>query len=175
MKKLLAMIIALCLVTGMAAQDEQGAKGDSHTMWLGGKVTFGSMSNRDVTIGPGFGVMLGEKIGIGTSVLFSIGNDGYSWGLEPYFRFYIPVVDQFSFYGDAFMGIGGGDNNTALDGGYYSTFDFGARAGLQYWFTPRWSVAASTNIVTYSRNNGSGEFGAGVSFNSVIFSLFFHF
>ncbi len=110
-------------------------------MWLGGKVTFGSMSNRDVTIGPGFGVMLGEKIGIGTSVPFSIGNDGYSWGLEPYFRFYIPVVDQFSFYGDAFMGIGGGDNNTALDGGilfYLMISGQGRFAVLVYAKMVRW-------------------------------------
>ena len=179
MKKLLAFLAALFLVAGVLAQDEQektsGNEGDTPTMWLGGEVTFGSMSNLDFTFGPSYGIMVGENIAVGATLIFSSGNNAYEWGLEPYFRYYLPVVDQFSFYGDAFLGIGGGDNATDLDGGDYNTLDFGARVGLQYWFVPRWSVAASTNILTYTSTNNNGEFGAGVSFNTVHFSLFFHF
>ena len=171
MKKLMAFALGLLLVTGVSAQNEQ----KSPRMWLGGKVTVGSMSSMDVTFGPGFGLMISEKMGLGGSMLFSIGNNAYEWGFEPYFRFYIPVVDQFSFYGDGFVGISGGDVNTEIDAGDYFTFDVGARAGLQYWFTPSWSVAASTNIITFSTTDGNRKFGAGISFNSVYFSLFFHF
>ena len=179
MKKLLAFTVALAIMAGVVAQDEQEKtsvnEGDKPTMWLGGEVTFGSMSNLDFTFGPSYGLMLSENIAVGAALVFSSGDNAYEWGLEPYFRYYLPVVDQFSFYGDAFLGIGGGDNATNLDGGDYSTLDFGARVGLQYWFVPSWSVAASTNVLTYTSTNNNGEFGAGVSFNTVHFSLFFHF
>jgi hypothetical protein len=179
MKKLLVFTMALFFVAGMFAQDEQEQtnenKGDSPTMWLGGELTFGSMSNLDFTFGPSFGILIGNNMGVGGALLFSSGNSAYEWGLEPYFRYYLPVADQFAFYGDAFFGIGGGDNDTDFDGGDYNWLDFGVRAGLQYWFVPRWSVAASTNILTYTSTNNDGEFGAGVSFNTVNFALFFHF
>ncbi len=179
MKKLMAITLALFIAAGILAQNETGdtgnRQGNKPDMWLGGAVTFGSMSNLDFTFGPNFGLMVGNNIGVGASLLFSSGNSAYSWDFEPYFRYYLPVADQFSFYGDAFFGIGGGDMNTNLDGGDYNTLDFGVRAGLQYWFVPRWSVAASTNILTYNSTDNEGEFGAGVNFNSINFALFFHF
>ena len=131
MKKLFVLAMALFLVAGVLAQDEQEQttenKGDSPTMWLGGGVTFGSMSDLDFTLGPSFGILVGKNMGVGGTLLFSSGNSAYEWGVEPYFRYYLPVADQFSFFGDAFFGVGG------------------------------------------------GEFGAGVSFNTVNFALYFHF
>lgn len=181
MKKSIAFIISLFLITGALAQNqpeqetESSTRGDRPAMWVGGEVTFGSMSDLDFTFGPSFGLLFAEKMGAGAALIFSSGNSAYEWGLEPYFRYYLPVADQFSFYGDAFVGFGGGDNNTDADGGDYNYFDFGVRAGLQYWFVPGWSIAASTNILEYTSINNDGEFGAGVSFNSIQFSLFFHF
>ena len=179
MKKLLAVTMALMMAAGVLAQDEQENRSSNQDgkpdMWLGGSVTFGSMSSLDFTFGPNFGLLITDNMGVGASLLFSSGNSAYAWGFEPYFRYYLPVADQFSFYGDAFFGIGGGDNNTNFDGGDYNTLDFGIRAGLQYWFVPRWSVAASTNILNYSSTNNEGEFGAGVNFSSINFALFFHF
>jgi hypothetical protein len=178
--KTLYAITLLCLFSlHLVAQEEQQAttasNGKKPAMWLGGEVTFGSMSSRDFTFGPDFGLMIGKNIGVGSMLMFSSGNSSFAWGVEPYFRYYLPVADQFKFYGDAFIGVGGGDNNTDIDGGDFNTLDFGARAGLQYWFTPKWSVAASTNILSYTSTNNNGEFGAGINFNSVWFSLFFHF
>ena len=179
MKKLLVLTMALFIAAGLMAQDEQAQTGetkeDSPTMWIGGEVTFGSMSDLDFTFGPNFGIMVANNMAVGGTLLFSSGNSAYEWGLEPYFRYYLPVADQFSFYGDAFFGFGGGDNNTDFDGGDYNYLDFGIRAGLQYWFVPRWSVAASTDILNYSSINNDGEFGGGVSFNTVNLALFFHF
>ncbi len=179
MKKLLIFTMALFFAVGLIAQDEQEQttddKENSPTMWVGGEVTFGSMSDLDFTFGPSFGIMVAKNMAVGGTLLFSSGNSAYEWGLEPYFRYYLPVADQFSFFGDAFFGFGGGDNSTETDGGNYNYFDFGVRAGLQYWFVPKWSVAASTNILQYSSVNNDGEFGAGVSFNTVNLALFFHF
>ena len=179
MKKLLAFTVALFIMAAVVAQNEpeqtSDSDGDSPTMWVGGEVTFGAMSNLDFTFGPNFGIMVAKNMAVGGTLLFSSGNSAYEWGLEPYFRYYLPVADQFSFFGDAFFGFGGGDNSTDTDGGDYNYLDFGVRAGLQFWFTPRWSMAASTDILNYNSVNNDGEFGAGVSFNSVSFALFFHF
>jgi len=178
MKKFLALTMVLFLVAGAAAQDEQENENGNKNrpaMWLGGEVTFGSMSDLDFTFGPNFGLMINDNMGVGAALVFSSGDNAYEWGLEPYFRYYLPVADQFSFYGDGFIGFGGGDTDTDFDGGDYNYFDFGVRVGLQYWFVPSWSIAASTNILTYNSTDNEGEFGAGVNFNTVQFSLFFHF
>ena len=176
MKKLLAMTVGLLLMTGAFAQDEAGSNTeDTPGMWLGGEVTFGGMSARDFTFGPNFGIMLGDQIGVGGTVMFSSGDNSNAWNIEPFVRYYLPVVDRFSFFGDAFIGLGGGDNNTGADGGDYNTLDFGARVGLQFWFTPRWSMAASSNVLEYYSTDGDGEFGLGVDFSAVNFSFFFHF
>jgi len=179
MKKLVAFALGLFMVAVVLAQEGQDEgnrnKAERPGMWLGGQVAFGSMSSLDFTFGPNFGLMIGEHAGVGATLLFSSGDNAFEWGLEPYFRYYLPVIDQFSFYGEAFFGVGGGDNATNLDGGDYNTLDFGARAGLQFWVVPRWSLAASSNIFMYNSTNNNGEFGAGLNLNTVRFSLFFHF
>ena len=178
MKKILAFTIGILLVTTVVAQDEpenNSSDGDSPKMWLGDQVTFGNMSSKDFTIGPHFGIMINDKIGAGGTLTFSSGNNSNVWGLNPYIRYYLPVVDKLSFYGDGFIGIGGGDNDTTVDGGEYNTLNFGARVGLQYWFSPKWSIAASNNVLLYNSTNGNGDFGAGVDFSTVNFSFFFHF
>ena len=71
MKKLLVFTFGLLLMTTAVAQDEQetqsSGSGDSPTMWLGGEVTFGSMSDRDFIFGPSFGILFNEKMGVGKS------------------------------------------------------------------------------------------------------------
>ncbi len=91
MQKLLTIAMALFMVAAVMAQDEQESKsssGDSPSMWLGGEITFGSMSDLDFTFGPSFGLMLGERIGAGATLLFSSGNNANRWGLEPYIRYH---------------------------------------------------------------------------------------
>lgn len=179
MKKLLAISMALLFGASVLAQEVQEKANDSskddYKMWVGGEVTFGAMSDLDFTFGPSFGIMVANNMAVGGTLLFSSGNNAYEWGLEPYFRYYLPVADQFAFYGDAYFGFGAGDTNTDFDGGDYNMLDFGVRAGLQFWFTPRWSMAASTDILNYTSYNNDGEFGAGISFNTVSFAFFFHF
>ena len=165
------MALAMFLVSAVFAQEEESPR-----MWAGGELTFGSLSARQVTIGPSWGMMLTDELGVGASIYFSAGDDSFAWGFDPYARYYIPVVDKFSFYGDAYVGLGGGNNNTAIEGheGYFS-FSVGARVGLQYWFTSSWSIAASTRVLDFTLLDGDASFGGGLNANSVNFSLFWHF
>jgi hypothetical protein len=171
MKILLSLSLALILVASVAAQDD----GESNKFWIGGKAAFGAMAAQDFTIGPSFGLMLTKVIAAGIVPTFSGGNNTSAWNIEVHGRYYVPVVESFSFYSDAFVGLGGGDIATNVDGGEYNTLDFGVRAGFQYWFAPKWSVAASSNVLLYTSSDGDGEFGAGVDFSAVNFSFFFHF
>ena len=185
MKKLLLIVAGLLLMINVQAQDENGDAskthdhGHGHGMWIGGSAGFGSLASGgyDYTIAPSWGMMINDNMGFGVTVEYSGGNDQSYLGLIPYFRYYIPVTDNFKFYGDGFVGYSSWDNDTTVDGGDGDNLNLGVKAGLQYWFTPKWSIAASTNILQYDTDNGKGEgeFGVGVDFSAVNFSLFFHF
>ena len=165
-------------MTTIIAQVEEAnstSTAESPKMWLGGEIAFGNLSNRDFLFGPVFGIMINDKMGVGGTLMYSGGNNSNAWGIGPFFRYYLPVIDKFSFYGDAFLDIGGGDNATNIDGGEYNTLDFGARAGFEYWFTTRWSITASSNVFIYQSTDGNGDFGLGVNFNTVNLSFYFHF
>ncbi|MCK4921863.1 MAG: hypothetical protein KAS71_12510 [Bacteroidales bacterium] len=179
MKKILTFALSLLFVTTIVAQNGQEPRNnqssDSPRMWIGGGVAFGNLSSRDFTVAPNFGMLIKDNIGFGGTIFLSSGNNSSAWDLQPYIRYYIPVDDRISFFGDGFVGIGGGDIITGVDGGEYSTLDFGARAGIQYWFTQRWSMTASNNVLVYNSIDGAGDFGMGLDFSSLNFSFFFHF
>jgi len=125
--------------------------------------------------------MFNDNMGFGLSLGYSGGNDKTRLDLTPYFRYYIPVTDNFKFYGDGFVGYSSWDDDTTNDDDKHEgdNVNLGVKAGLQYWFTPKWSIAASTNVLQYDtkdrKDNGDGDFGIGIDFNTVNFSLFFHF
>lgn len=179
MKKLVLIIGAMLLMINVQAQDQTNKQKGSHGMWIGGSAGFGSLasSGYDYTIAPSWGMTFNENMGFGITVEYSGGNDKTKLALEPYFRYYIPVVENFKFYGDAFLGYSSWDNDTTDDKGSSNDVNIGVKAGLQYWFTPKWSVAASTNVLQYNTDNGNGEgeLGLGLNFNTVNLSLFFHF
>ena len=182
MKRLLLIVGSLLLMINVQAQDAPKTHdhGHGHGMWIGGSVGFGSLANSsyDYTIAPSWGMMFNDNMGFGLSLGYSGGNDKTRLDLTPYFRYYIPVTDNFKFYGDGFVGYSSWDNDTTDDNkGDGDDLNLGVKAGLQFWFTPKWSIAASTNILQYDTDNGEGdgEFGIGMDFNAVNFSLFFHF
>ena len=190
MKRLLLIVSCLLLMINVQAQDNSNTAkthdhGHGHGMWIGGSVGYGTLSEKDYTIAPSWGMMFGDNLGGGITVSYSADDKTDVWGIEPYIRYYIPVVDNFKFYGDGFVGFEGWNtdkDNDDDDTNGNNTY-FGVRAGLQYWFTPKWSVAASTNILQYDSNNGNdggngdgdSELGIGLDFSSVNLSLFFHF
>ena len=183
MKKLLFIAMTFIFIANVQAQDSDNAPkthdhGHGNGMWIGGGVGFGSLAGQyDYTIAPSWGMMLNDNMGVGIAVEYSGGNDMSNLALEPYFRYYIPVTDNFKFYGDAFVGYSNNDPNTNVDDDNIDDVNLGVKAGLQYWFTPKWSVAASTKVLKFDTDDGNGdsEFGAGVNFNEVNLSLFFHF
>jgi len=75
MKRIFTFTLICLLSLHLAAQDEQQAttasNGKRPSMWLGGEITFGSMSSRDFTFGPDFGLMIGKNIGVGSMLMFS--------------------------------------------------------------------------------------------------------
>lgn len=155
----------LGLIMGFAIQAQEAPK-----MWIGGGVGFGSQADLgDFTIAPSWGMMINDVMGFGVPLNYSGGNNTSSWSVDPYFRYYLKTkVDNFAFYGDAYVSFGGSD----IAGTSNTFWGLGARAGMQYWFTPRWSVAASTNVISYT---DSDDFGAGLDFRTVNLALFFHF
>ena len=178
MKKLITIALLAFMVASVSAQ-----AGKSRSMWLGGRATFETSSEiTNIVIAPSWGMMLGDQFGLGATVRFYTGSNSYGIGFDPYVRYYIPVSDQFSFYGDAYLGIQLGDESTNFDGfGIYADLSLGARLGLQYWLTPSWSIAASTTIFGITSKAYEQDTEAttrtrfGINFNSVYFSLFWHF
>lgn len=179
MKKLLTFALAAIFALTVNALNGQEVNNNQNSAtpgkWIGGGITFGNLSGRDFTIAPEFGMLFKDNMGIGGRIYLSSGDNSSAWNVQPYFRYYIPITDKVSFYGDAFIGIGGGDRSTGIDGGEYSTLDFGVRAGIQYWFAQRWSITASNNVLVYNSTDGSGDFGMGIDFNSFNLAFFYHF
>ena len=177
MKKTVIIFCSLLLTLGAIAQDNGSYVTNGKGMWIGGAVGFGSKADHDgdYTFAPSWGMMFKDNMGFGASLNFTGGNNISYVAFSPYFRYYKPVTQNFSFYGDGYIRIGSYDYDTSDDFDGASTFDFGARLGLQYWFSPRWSVAASTNVLQYNSVEGDGEFGLGLDFRSVNFALLFHF
>lgn len=158
MKKLLSIAIALILSAGLMAQEEE----ESNRFWLGGGFGVGTLSFAgEWDISPSFGLMFGERFGAGIDVGF--GDNNY-WMISPYARYYLPVTDKFAFYGDAFL-----EFSDAV------SFGFGARAGAQFWFTPKWSMAASTGLLAIESDGNTTDFGLGADLSLALFSMFFHF
>jgi hypothetical protein len=171
MKKLFGVLLALFLLASVSAQESE----TYHKMWVGGEVTFGSLSDLDFTFGPTYGYMLTDQWAAGGTLVFSTGNNANAWGLEFFGRYYLPLATKLKVFGDPFLRFGGGDSDTTTDGGEYNIFDVGARIGLQYWFASSWSFALYNNVILYDSRDGNGDFGAGVNLNQVNISFFFHF
>ncbi len=162
------MTIALGLVifTNIYAQEQA----TSTKMWIGGQLSF--TTNNTYTLGPSFGMMLTDVMAVGGTLTIS---DAF-WAIEPYFRMYKPIKDNFKFYGDGYLSIGGGSSG-ATD---YSSFGIGVRPGVQYWFTQQWSMAATLGNIGYSQTSweggtSDGHFALGIDFSSLHFAFFFHF
>jgi uncharacterized protein YfiM (DUF2279 family) len=182
MKKTFLIAFALLISISINAQDNSSEESlHIHPMWIGGGIGLNSLADQgfEHTIKPNFGLMVGEKIGVGIEANISGGNDMSALSLSPYFRYYMHITRNFSFFGDAFLSYTSFDNDTTDNVDPSKIMGVGARAGIQYWFTSRWSVAASSNLLQYvsTDNNGNkdSEVGIGVDFTDISLSFFFHF
>ena len=176
MKNILPILFGILLFANINAQESAS----SPTMWIGGVVAY-TDDNSAYTIGPTFGTMLNQNMAVGGTLTLMGSDAGSGWNIEPYFRNYWPISDNFAFYGDAYFGIGGGDDTKNNDDtGSYSKFSVGARPGIQFWFTQNWSIASTVGIVSYEskkyeNDEASTEFNLGIDFSAVNLSFFYHF
>lgn len=178
MKKLILMF-ALILSVVVMAQEEKESKG----MWIGGTVGFtsngGDADSSSWTLGPQWGMMIGESTGIGVNAFVmgdkNGGNSTTSWEIAPYYRKYFGNGD-FKLFADGFVAFGGGED--------MSSFGVGIAPGVQYWFNSKWSMAAGAGALEYSSTTTNKDlvneetintFDLGINFASVSFSLFYHF
>ncbi|WP_282035601.1 outer membrane beta-barrel protein [Saccharicrinis aurantiacus] len=163
MKKTLVITVMCMLFIGAMAQKEN--KG----MWVGGGIGFNGGDNDGWNLSPQWGMLFNENMGLGANLILSDDD----WLIEPYFRYYLGVTEQFKFFGDGALAFGGADN--------YSQFRIQIRPGLQYWFTPKWSFAASTNLFSFdtinysdNRDDISTSF-FGLDATNLTMSVYFHF
>lgn len=178
---------------------------DASKMFLGGKFGFDNNSVKDgsstnsFNIGPDFGYMLNSNMAVGLSFTFGNSNtkdgDGddqrksNSWNAQPYFRYYMGTNEKFKFFGDLAVSFGGGTTTTYNVLGdpnetKQNTFGINVRPGIQYWFTPRWSMLSTIGRLGYNSTTddvGGGNetttnnFGLNVDFTTLNFGMFFHF
>ena len=183
MKKVL--LIALGLVMGVSSYAQE-SEASGNKMWIGGVVGFNSNNDKDANdntndvstfsyaVGPTFGYMLNEQMGVGINTMFTAStatrnnstadvtkNSGYNF--EPFFRYYFAGTGNFKFYGDLGVSFGGGkttfeDNTGASNESKYGTFGVNVYPGMQYWFNDNWSMASTIGLLGYnSRTNNKGE------------------
>lgn len=198
MKKLhLLFIGALMAGTTMA---QEGPK-----MFAGGSLGFENTSVKDdnsisnFSFTPTWAYMFKPNMGAGININFNTSTEKWEnsdekindnvWNFEPFFRYYLPVTDNFKFFGDAAISFGGGKTTTTNDQGEEresksSNFGINILPGAQYWFTPKWSMAANVGRLGYNsttKNKGdnnesvTNNFGFKVDFTSVKFGLYYHF
>ena len=194
-------IITLLVFLGCTSQAQIG-------MWTGGNVGFmtnnvkdGSSSSSYV-FGPQVGFMLGEKAGVGINLNFNgtttnQNNDDNDktvmsgWTVEPFFRYYFAGTGDFSFFGDAKIGFGGGNTKMTSDSdpeteSPYSNFGINLAPGVQWWFNESWSMNASVGVLGYNSQTDNTDrdeefqtttnsFGLMAGFNTLDIGLYWHF
>ena len=85
-------MLAILFSEASLAQEEKSAP----TMWSGGTVNYTTPGgNSGWLLGPTFGMMLHENMAVGGTLTLQ---DGGSWEIAPYFRYYMPVTDNFRSY-----------------------------------------------------------------------------
>jgi len=194
-------IITLMVFLGFSSQAQIG-------MWLGGTAGFMTNNEKDgfsssaYMFGPQVGYMLGEKAGVGINLNFNgstvNSNDNQEsvtkmtgWTIEPFFRYYFAGTGDFSFFGDAKVGFGGGNTTFSEKDeedlkSTYSNFGINLAPGVQWWFNESWSMNASVGVLGYNSETDNTDldkefqtttnsFGLIAGFNTLDIGLYWHF
>jgi len=180
MKKLVLLMTFALITLCVHAQQKE-----SKNMWIGGSLGFSSGESDETNvssynIGPEWGMMLNDDFGAG--VKLTIRGDDYGsgtdnlWIINPYVRYYKGISDNFKFFAEGSLLVGGGDNR--------SIFGIGARPGVQYWLTSRWSMASTLGFLGYRKVTHEKDtphefddkkFGLDLDMSTLDFSLYYHF
>jgi hypothetical protein len=208
MKKVVLALGATLMAFGLSAQDHP-SQAAGKPWWVSGSVLFGNESNsiggNDVSkttslgFSPSVGYMLTNKIGVGLNVgltnskttnedpnpIDETAEIRNNFGL--FGRYYAIHTETFGFWGQLDVAFGSGKNEgTALGTTVeekVNTFSVGISPGIQYWFSPAWSITATAGFLGYrSETIGEGAaedqtngLEATIDFNSANFAINFHF
>ena len=192
MKKLIA--VAAVLVASVFTANSQDTK-----MWIGGAASFGSQKTdqdgaKPVTNGvfsPGFGYNINETITAGLFLNISGGKStdetgaevkSSSFAVDPFVRYNKAAGDKFTMFGQLDINIG--SEKMSYDGTSNkgtSFFGIGIAPGVDYAFTPAFSITATVGALRYTSANDkdsevkTNSFDFGLDLNAVSFGLFYHF
>ncbi|GAB5557322.1 MAG: hypothetical protein SchgKO_15350 [Schleiferiaceae bacterium] len=203
MKKLLLLTCALGFAFAVSAQEVAGP------WWVGGTMGYTGTDYGDdengntLNFGPSVGYMLNPQIGVGLGL--SLVTDTYNdktnndedrtvktntYHFQPFARYYKELGSNFAIYGQLLIDIQSGGTTTEVAGTEtekfsVSGFGFGIAPGIQYWFTPAWSMNATVgnlgySTVTRSDDNSDAESTTSTTevimdFSSINFGFNFHF
>jgi hypothetical protein len=208
MKKVVLALSATLMAFGLAAQDHP-SQAAGKPWWVSGSVLFannnstlgGNDISKTTTLGfsPSVGYMLTNKIGVGLNLgltnskttnedpnpvdeSVSVRNNFGLFG-----RYYAIHTETFGFWGQLDVAFGTGKDETTIAGvtgeDKVSSFAVGISPGIQYWFSPAWSITATAGFLGYrseSIGDGATEFQnngleATIDFNTANFAINFHF
>ena len=150
-------------VGGSLGMDFQKSKTKTGSVTVDNPKTFAW----DIT--PSVGYMFAENMGAGidfgfgmttvttpkTDVTPEIKDKTTTWAVAPYFRYVFAEVDNFKFYADAKLGLGGGKikstaDGETVDGPKVSYLGVGVVPGMAYMLTDNISMNCTLNILALS-------------------------
>ena len=127
----------------------------------------------DVT--PSVGFMFNDKMGVGldlgigmiteTNLITDDKENITVWAVAPYFRYVFAEVDNFKFYADAKVALGGGKPRIKVDNSWNATgikatyFGAGIVPGMAYMLTDNISMNCTLNILSlgFKQNKITGD------------------
>lgn len=177
MKKLVIVMLCLFTAASLKAQTESGnifvgggfGINNNKTETVDGNATVGYNRSTTISVRPQVGFFIADNFAIGASVVYSNNvnenidedlNKNNDLQFSPFARYYIPMTEQFSIYGQGAFGIGFRNseivvNNTTTDTGDGLITSFGLSGGLAFFPTEKINVNLGLNILSFSAVNTS--------------------
>lgn len=187
MKKQLSILALLCAIGfGASAQTEKGKSLIGGTLLFNSnksetEMNVSSTKNSSFEAAPSYGYFVANNLAIGISASFSHSksensyqstfavNGVYSYSqlsatsttnrylIGPFVRYYVPISDQFKFFGQFNAGIGFGDSEIA--GSSYisnksklSSLQAALSPGLAFFPARKWAIEFGFNLLSFARD-----------------------
>lgn len=166
MKKLfLAATVALMGVVGVNAQEQgEGLKGKTFILGQVGYATENDGDSQEYSILPAVGTFISPSVAVGGAIGYVGSKDDFGGGrvdkenlfiIQPFARKYWSVAENFHIFGQVAVPIGFGKytHEGGVVGSYdykYSTYGVEVAPGLDYFFSPNWSIEATVGIAAWS-------------------------
>ena len=171
MKKLSFIFAGILLLSVANASGQVFFGGNIGLTSSGGSTSFGGTSTdktsiTSFTFSPMVGYFLTDRLAVGGEINFSsntVKSPGIpattevtnTFGLTPGIRYYAVKINKFSIFGQGYIGISWGTDNTTtggntVDGPTTTTFEFGFMPCISYDVTNKISLEANINLLNLS-------------------------